>query len=217
MTTYLLGDIPFKTVYLHGLVRDSKGRKMSKSIGNIIDPLDMIAKYGTDATRMSLIIGNAPGNDTNLSEDKIRAYKKFSNKIWNISRFVIENTENISSEKPTLIKTDLKYLSDMNNLIKDTTDEIELYHYYLAGEKLYHYVWHTFADEILEECKNRINNGTEEEKMSAQWTLQHILNQSLKLLHPFMPFITEEIWSLISQNEDKILMVEKWPKQNIPV
>jgi valyl-tRNA synthetase len=214
MTTYLLGDIPFKTVYLHGLVRDNKGRKMSKSLGNIVDPLDMIEKYGSDATRMSLIIGNSPGNDTNLSEDKIRAYKKFSNKIWNISRFIVENTTNMQEEKYELSKIDEKYIEETKKIAEDITNEMEKFNYHLAGEKIYHFVWHRFADEILEECKNRINTGSEKEIVSAQLALWKILNVSLKLLHPFMPFITEEIWGIIhklNKENEKMLMVEDWP------
>ncbi len=211
MTTYLLGDVPFKTVYLHGLVRDSKGRKMSKSLGNIIDPLDMIEKYGADATRMSLIVANGPGNDMNLSEDKIRAYKKFANKIWNISRFVVENTTDAPKEKPDLIEIDEKYLSELSELIKDITQEMEKFNYHIASEKIYHYVWHRYADEILEECKTRINAGTSEEKVSAQYTLMEILTTSLKLLHPFMPFVTEEIWGLLPKENKNLLIVEKWP------
>ncbi|MFC1720831.1 valine--tRNA ligase [Patescibacteria group bacterium] len=211
MTTYLIGDVPFKTVYLHGLVRDSKGRKMSKSLGNIIDPLDMIEKYGADATRMSLIVGNGPGNDMNLSEDKIRAYKKFANKIWNISRFVTENTADMPKEKPALIETDQSYLTELSDLSKDITEEMEKFNYHIASEKIYHYAWHRFADEIIEECKTRINEGSPEEKASAQFTLQEILNTSLKLLHPFMPFITEEIWGLLPKEGKQLLIVEKWP------
>ena len=212
MTTYLLGDVPFKTVYLHGLVRDSKGRKMSKSLGNIIDPLTMIEKYGADATRMSLIVGNGAGNDMNLSEDKIRAYKKFANKIWNISRFVVENTNDVPKEKPKLIDTDEKYLSELTELTKNITQKMEKFNYHIASEKMYHYIWHRFADEIIEECKIRINEGSKEEKVSAQFTLNEILTTSLKLLHPFMPFITEEIWGLLFEGNEKLLMVEKWPK-----
>jgi len=214
MSTYHVGDIPFKTVYLHGLVRDGKGIKMSKSLGNIIDPLDMIAKYGADAVRLSLIVGVGPGSDSNLSEDKIRAYRKFANKIWNASRFVLENTEGLNPEdKPALIEKDQKYIDEFQAVITDITKEIEEYKFYLAGEKLYHYFWHTFADIIIEETKKRILEGTEEESASAKWTLYYLLTNLLKALHPFTPFVTEEIWSLLPYNNNgSFLMTEKWPK-----
>jgi len=213
MSTYLLGDIPFKTVYLHGLVRDARGRKMSKSLGSIIDPLDMTEKYGTDAVRMSLIIGSAPGNDINLSEDKIRAYKKFANKIWNITRFIIENTENVPVEEPRLTEIEKKYIIELEKLTKDVTEELNRFNYYLAGEKLYHFVWHRFADEIIEESKSILSEDNTTEKESRQWTLLEIHKTMLKLLHPFMPFITEEIWGLIYGKDNKrLLMIETWPK-----
>lgn len=230
MSTYLVGDIPFETVYLHGLIRDAQGRKMSKSLGNIIDPVDMIEKYGADAVRLSLIIGTGPGNDSNLSEDKIRAYKKFANKIWNASRFVIENSagdesaEIDLSKKPELTTDDQNHLVLFHENLKQITQEIEEYKFYLAGEKLYHYFWHTFADVVIEDCKKRIADGTSEEEASAQWTLAHILNGSLRALHPFAPFITEKIWSLLPENlkstgaannsekSNSLLMVDSWPK-----
>ena len=214
MSTYLLGDIPFKNVYLHGLVRDERGRKMSKSIGNVIDPLDMIKIYGTDATRMSLIIGTSPGNDMKLSEDKIKAYKHFANKIWNITRFVVSNTEGVDlSAKPALSDHDKKNVEELDVLVADITKEIEQYHFYLAGEKLYHYVWHRFADAIIEESKPRLYGHNASEKLSAQWTLFHILTTTVTLLHPFMPFITEEVWSMLPHNKKNLLMIEPWPIQ----
>lgn len=213
MSTYHLGEIPFKTVYLHGLVRTEKGEKMSKSLGNAIDPMEMTEKYGADAVRLSLIIGTGPGNDSKLSENKIRAYKKFANKMWNASRFVIENTQDADlSKKPNLIKEHIAHLENLNETIKNITKEISEYRFYLAGENLYHYFWHTFADEIIEECKAKINSGTPEEKSSAQWTLYEILTKCLKLLHPFTPFVTEEIWQSLPHNKNKnLLMTEKWP------
>lgn len=212
MTNYLLGDIPFKTVYLHGLVRDGQGRKMSKSLGNIIDPVDMIVKYGADATRLSLIIGTGPGNDTKLSEDKIRGYKNFANKIWNIARFVLENTQDIEeSEKVEILKDSPQdiWLKDFYTNIKEISGDIETYKFYLAGEKLYHYVWHTFADKIIEESKAYLKDP--QSKASTQKALQTILIDSLKALHPFMPYVTEEIWGLMPDNKS-LLMVESWPK-----
>jgi valyl-tRNA synthetase len=223
MSTYLVGQIPFKTVYLHGLVRDNQNRKISKSLGNNIDPLDMIAKYGADAVRMALIIGTGPGNDSKIADDKFKAYKHFANKLWNIARFVQENSS-ASSEKPTLAKKDIELLTSFNALITDVTKEMEEYKFYLAGEKLYAYIWHTFADSIIEESKDIIGSafgdnpkpgtGTDDDKKSRQWLLQHILKTSLILLHPFMPFITEELWTVLgydNNNGDNILMVTRWP------
>ncbi len=212
MTAYLLGDIPFKTVYLHGLVRDGQGRKMSKSLGNTLDPLLMIEKYGADATRLSLIIGATDGNDLPLSEDKIRGYKHFANKLWNISRFVLTHTEHIDiALKPLLEPKDEERLNELRKTVADVTNHIETYRFDLAADSAYHYVWHTFADVILEESKPILNGENTNAKQSAQWTLRTILNTSLALLHPFMPFVTEEIWSLIPRTKRNLLMVEPWP------
>lgn len=212
MSTYLLGEIPFKNVYLHGLVLDAKGRKMSKSLGNTIDPLVMIEKYGADATRLSFIIGTGPGNDSRLSEDKIRGYKHFANKIWNASRFVLSNTENFDlSNLPELIDEDKAYQDELKKIVAEVTLDLNNFRFYLAGEKLYHYFWHTFADVIIEKTKVRLTSTNEKEKKSAQRILIEILSTNLKLLHPFMPFITEEIWSFIPQKDKKMLLVEKWP------
>ncbi len=211
MSTYLLGDIPFKTIYLHGIVRDAKGKKMSKSLGNAIDPLDLIETYGTDAVRMSLLVGIGPGSDTNFSEDKVRAYKKFANKIWNATRFVLEQTTDADFATPdTLTQQDTQYLNDFNSLVHEITKEIEEYKLYLVSEKLYHYVWHTFADIIIEDCKKRIAQGNEDEKKSARHTLRYLLINQLKVLHPFMPFITEEIWQTIHK-DNTMLIVSAWP------
>lgn len=212
MSTYLLGDIPFKTVYLHGLVRDAKGKKMSKSIGNAIDPLEMIEKYGADAVRMSMLVGTGPGNDVNFSEDKVRAYKKFANKIWNASRFVLEQTTNTDETKPARITVaDEVCITSFNSLIAEITKEMEEYKLYLVSEKLYHYFWHNFADIIIEDCKKRIQNPvSNEDESSARYLLRFLLLEQLKALHPFMPFITEEIWQTI-HNDNTMLIVSKWP------
>jgi len=216
MSTYLLGDVPFKTVYLHGLVRDAKGQKMSKSLGNIIDPLQMTEKYGTDAVRMSLVVGNAPGNDINLSEDKIRSYKKFANKIWNIARFISDNTKDIPEEKPYLSETDKKYLNELSELAKDITQEMEKFNYHLASEKLYHFIWHRLADIILEESKEIFNGEDVGAHRARGWVLLEMFAILLKLLHPFMPFITEEIWEIIHKHKKQqgLLMIEDWPIEN---
>jgi valyl-tRNA synthetase len=211
MSTYLLGEIPFKTVYLHGLVRDEQGKKMSKSLGNIIDPLDMTEKYGADAVRLALIVGVGPGSDSRLSENKIQAYKKFANKLWNISRFVLSNIDDKPNTEPDLTEEDKKSLKTLNSFVKEITDDIEGYRLYLAGEKLYHYVWHTFADKIIEESKDRLQSGNKKDGISAQWMLYTTLTTLLKLLHPFTPFVTEEIWQHLPEKERAILMSENWP------
>jgi valyl-tRNA synthetase len=216
MSGYLLGDVPFRTVYLHGLVRDAQGRKMSKSLGNIIDPVDMIEKYGADATRLSLIIGTGPGNDSKLSEDKIKGYKHFANKIWNVTRFVLSSIDGLDMETaPELLTEDKEAIAALEAVIKEVTEDIEKYRFYLAGEKLYHYFWHTFADVILESSKSRIFGDDEKSKRSAQWMLWKILETNLKALHPFMPFVTEEIWEMLPKKDKtknkKLLIIETWP------
>ncbi len=210
---YCTGEVPFKTVYLHGMVRDAKGQKMSKSKGNVINPLDMSEKYGTDALRMALLVGNTPGTDMNLSEDKINAYKKFANKLWNIARFVLENTEDLgevdlNSERLNGLRRSNSELKNLQETISDITNDMDNYNFYIAGEKIYHYVWHEFADKIIEDSKDKI------EKTETQLVLIDILQNILKILHPFMPFITEEIWSKLSIKNKQLLLVEKWPASN---
>ena len=213
MTTYCIGEIPFETVYMHGLVRDAQGRKMSKSLGNIMNPVDMIEKYGADATRLSLIIGTGPGNDSKMSEDKIRAYKKFANKIWNATRFVLENTktENLADDAK-ILPEDQKHIDDWNTQLAEIDGDLKTFKFYLAGEKLYHYFWHTFADIVIEESKTALNGPDGEVKISKQNMLYNILVATLKALHPFMPFVTEEIWSALPIKERELIMVAKWPK-----
>lgn len=213
MTGCLLGDVPFKTVYLHGLVRDGKGRKMSKSLDNIIDPLDMIKKYGGDATRLSLIIGTGPGNDMKLSEDKVRGYKNFSNKLWNIARFVFTVTEGTTLDDHFELYTeaDQAIRKERHELMADITLDMEHFRYYLAGEKLYHFAWHRFADVILEESKKILKEGTEAEKASRKQLLLHTLEKILRALHPFIPYVTEEIWSDMPIEGKQRLIVERWP------
>lgn len=210
---YRTGKVPFKTVYLHGLVLDAKGQKMSKSKGNVINPLDFTAKYGTDAFRMGLVIGNTPGTSLALSEDKVSAYKKFANKIWNITRFVLESTEGSVLEVgfKDYSEVDKKLITERDFLIKEITGEMNDYKFYIVAEKLYHYVWHRFADLILEESKVILREGSEGDKKSRRQFLLQTLDIILKTLHPFMPFITEEIWQIIHKNQS-LLMVEKWPK-----
>ena len=211
MSQFHLGEIPFNTVYLHGLVRDAQGRKISKSLGNNVDPVEMVKKFGADAVRMSLIVGSAPGNDSRISEDKIKAYKHFANKIWNATRFVLENTLDIREsdiETKNLSETDSETFSEFKKNCVDITEDMENYRFYLAAEKIYQYFWHTFADVIIEECKKRIQE--ERETKSAKILLRMLLDEQIKILHPFMPFVTEKIWSLLP-NRKNLLIIEAWP------
>ncbi|MCD5390171.1 MAG: valine--tRNA ligase, partial [Candidatus Pacebacteria bacterium] len=215
MTTYLLGDVPFKTTYLHGMVRDNKGRKMSKSLGNIVNPVDLINKYGTDALRMAMIVGNGPGNDVNLDENKIKAYSKFGNKLWNITRFILTETENFDvNSSPEYSERDNELTKNQNLFLSEITTEMNEFRYYIVSEKIYHYTWDIFAGEILEESKAIFENGTVSEKSSRQYFLINTLKNTLKTLHPFMPFITEEIWQELpkSEHDREILMTELWPE-----
>ncbi len=214
MTTYILGEVPFKTVYLHGLVRDAQGRKMSKSLGNSLDPVELINKYGTDAVRMSLIMGTGPGNDSKMSEDKIRAYKNYANKLWNITRFVLSSTEDFkyNSSFANYLNKEQELIKERDEVIKEITKEIEEYKFYLAGEKIYQYTWSRFADVIIEESKPIFQNGITEEKESRAQFMLDTLVKILKILHPFMPFVTEEIWGMMPIENKKLLMVESWPK-----
>jgi valyl-tRNA synthetase/broad specificity phosphatase PhoE len=205
MTTYALGDVPFKTVYLHGLVRDAEGRKMSKSLGNIINPLDMIEKYGTDATRLSLLIGGTPGNDMKLSEEKIAGFRNFTNKIWNIARFMLLNIEEpvVTALRPEpKTETDTWVLQELDAVIERYTDLLERFEYSQAGELLRAFTYDTLADWYLELAKLE---GKKDELYN------YILNTLLKLWHPFMPFVTETIWHEI-YGDSAYLLVERWPQ-----
>lgn len=213
MTGYHLGTIPFKNVYFHGTVRDAKGRRMSKSLGNGMDPIEVAEKFGMDAGRIALIMGTAPGTDSKIDENKIRGYKNFANKIWNITRFVLTSVENFDlNSKPEILEKDLKILTDLKEITKDITADIDNYRFYLASEKIYHYIWHTFADIIIEESKASLNGGDEVARKSIQYVLYEVLKTSLKLLHPFMPFVTEEIWSSLPHRDKTLLMIETWPE-----
>ncbi|MEI8337964.1 MAG: valine--tRNA ligase [bacterium] len=214
MSGFFLGEIPFEKVYLHGTVRDAQGRKMSKSLGNGIDPIDVANKFGADAGRMALVVGSTPGIDTKISEDKIKAYKHFSNKIWNITRFVLSSTNDVNLNAKLTPADEVVY-QEFQKVISDITKDLESLKIHLASEKIYQYVWHTFADIILEESKKIIpldgqeNSSAKEEIASRKKLLVVILEESLKAMHPFMPFVTEEIWQ--SMGKEKLLMVEKWP------
>ncbi len=216
MSGYVLGSIPFHTVYLHGTVRDEKGLKMSKSLGNGIDPLDIAKEYGADAGRMALIAGTAPGTDSVISVNKIKGYKNFANKVWNITRFVLSNIENVNINEEKIL-TDPQDIKDVNEMMDEfslATEELNNLRIHSASERIYHYIWHTFADRILEESKVILFNEEEEKerKKEVSWKIYRILKTSLKMLHPFMPFVTEEIWqSLPHLKERPLLMVESWP------
>jgi valyl-tRNA synthetase len=207
MSGFHLGQVPFKTVMFHGIVRDKQGRKFSKSLDNGIDPLDMIAKYGTDALRMGLLSGTAIGNDMKFGEDKVKAYKLFGNKIWNGARFVLEKTADLESETEFNAEDQAVY-DAWQEIRRDITEDIENYRLHLASEKIYDYFWKTFCDEIIETRKVRIANDTD--KGSAQTLLLVLLREQLIVLHPFMPFITEELWKYIKKDTDDMLMVTRW-------
>lgn len=210
---YLGKRAPFHTVYLHGLVNDANGKKMSKSKGNVVNPIDLTSKYGTDALRMALVVGNTPGTDLALREDKVKGYKNFANKIWNVTRFVLTSVEVIDSNDSTDIsEIDKNIISELNDLSKDITTDMDNFRFYLAAEKLYHYIWHTFADKILEDSKNRLKDADEDTKKSIAYMLKYVLETCLKLLHPFMPFVTEEIWNYLPIKNKNLLMVTAWPK-----
>ena len=213
---YLTKEVPFKNVYFHGMVNDEKNKKMSKSKGNVISPIDIAQEYGTDALRMGLIIGNAPGNSIPLQYNKVKGYKHFANKVWNITRFVLNNINitDLNQEK-NLLKKHQDMLTAFNKVIEEITEDLERFRFDIAADKIYHYIWHTFADVILEDAKKVLNGDKEDEKESYRSLLYILLSRSLKVLHPFMPFVTEKIWSLLPPGREKsteLLMVETWPK-----
>lgn len=214
MSTCLLGEVPFKAVYLHGMALGKDGKKMSKSSGTALDPLEVTEKYGTDALRMALIVGNAPGNDFKLYDDKIKAYKHFANKIWNASRFVLSNTKDIILDEKNLNEKDTLVLTTWRATLKDITQDIEKYNLYLAGEKLYLYFWHTFADVLIEEAKPRFQSEDLTDRQSVQVLMSLLLEEQLKALHPFMPFVTEAIWEIMyGGDKESLLMIQPWPIQ----
>ena len=207
---YVTGKAPFKTVYLHGLVRDKERQKMSKSKGNVINPLEVAEIYGTDAVRMALIVGTTAGNDPIISEDKIRGYRNFVTKIWNASRFVLMNYKETKT-KPKFTAEDKKNLKELKNVSKKITKYLDNFDFNHAAETAYHYFWHTFADRIIEESKARLNSENEADRSAAQEVLMEALGTSMKLLHPFMPFVTEEIWQKMPVKNKLPLIIENWP------
>lgn len=207
------GKLPFDHVLFHGLVRDDQGRKMSKSLGNGIDPLDVIDKYGADALRLTLITGNAPGNDMRFYWERVEASRNFANKIWNASRFIMMNMEKADEKEVSidqLTQADRWILSKVNALAKEVTENLEKYEMGIAADKLNHFIWEEFCDWYIEMVKPRLWNDEDETKAAALWTLKTVLIQSLKLLHPYMPFITEEIFCNLQEEEESI-MISQWP------
>ncbi|HAS95559.1 TPA: valine--tRNA ligase [Candidatus Wolfebacteria bacterium] len=208
---YLTGEVPFKTVYLHGLVNDEKGKKMSKSKGNVVNPIDIIEKFGTDALRMALVVGNTPGNDTSFSESKVKGYRNFANKIWQATRFVLMNSEGFDdTREPQLTERDKEVLKEFSDMKENITNLLDKFMIHLAAENAYHYFWHTFADVIIEENKERLKSENESDRHAAQHVLNTILRGSLKFLHPFMPFVTETVYDNLPGNDGKMLMIEEW-------
>ena len=208
------GKSPFKHVLIHGLVRDDQGRKMSKSLGNGIDPLEVIDKYGADALRLTLITGNAPGNDMRFYWERVENSRNFANKIWNATRFIMMNMEkaDFSDVKLSdLTIADRWILSKVNTLAKEMTDNMEKFELGIAVSKVYDFIWEEFCDWYIEMVKPRLYNDEDETKAAALWTLKTVLIQALKLLHPYMPFITEEIFCNI-QDEEESIMISKWPE-----
>ena len=204
---------PFKTVYIHGLVRDAQGRKMSKSLGNGIDPLEIIDKYGADALRFTLVTGNSPGNDMRFSTEKVESSRNFANKIWNASRFIQMNLTIDKAELPeTLALEDKWILSKFNDLVKAVTENIDKYELGLAVQKLYDFIWDNFCDWYIETVKPRLQNKDDvQANENAQKVLCYVLSNTMKLLHPFMPFITETIWQALP-HEGESIMISKWPE-----
>lgn len=208
------GEVPFKHVFIHGLVRDAQGRKMSKSLGNGIDPLEIISQYGADAMRMTLVTGNAPGNDMRFSTEKVEASRNFANKIWNASRFTLMNldiTENKLPEISDLQLEDKWILSRYNTVVKEVTENLDKFELGIALSKLYDFIWESFCDWYIELVKPRLFDKENPTGKTAQYVLTYVLSNTMKLLHPFMPFITEEIWQHLPHDGESIVISE-WPK-----
>ena len=208
-----MGEVPFKNVLIHGLVRDSQGRKMSKSLGNGIDPLEVIDKYGADALRLTLVTGNAPGNDMRFYWERVEASRNFANKVWNASRFIMMNldkAENRAVGLDELTPADKWILSKLNTLAKDVTENMENFDLGVAVGKIYDFIWEEFCDWYIEMVKPRLYNDEDTTKAAALYTLKTVLIESLKLLHPYMPFITEEIFCNL-QDEEESIMISDWP------
>jgi valyl-tRNA synthetase len=219
-----MGEKPFKTVLFHGLVRDELGRKMSKSLGNGIDPLEVIRNYGADALRLTLVTGNAPGNDMRFSNSRVEASRNFANKVWNASRFIMMNMEQMGEDgkitnvdPASLTDADRWILSKANGLTKEVTENMENFDLGIAVGKIYDFIWEEFCDWYIEMVKPRLYGEDTESKKAAIWTLRTVLTESLKLLHPYMPFVTEEIYRTLKDAEgvltdDTSIMISAWPQ-----
>ncbi|MBQ8267943.1 MAG: class I tRNA ligase family protein, partial [Clostridia bacterium] len=209
------GEVPFNTVLIHGLVRDPQGRKMSKSLGNGVDPLEVIDTYGADALRFSLATGNSPGNDMRYIPERVEASRNFANKIWNAARFILMN---LDSDKVLPVNVDELALEDKwiiskyNTLVRDVTENLDRFELGLAVQKLYDFIWDVFCDWYIEICKARLNGEDESAKNTARSVLTYVFTNTLALLHPFMPFITEEIWQTMPHGDGEALMVTEWPE-----
>ncbi|MDX1608149.1 MAG: valine--tRNA ligase [Candidatus Spechtbacterales bacterium] len=208
---YRTGEIPFNTVYLHGLVRDKDRQKMSKSKGNVIDPLGVVEEYGTDALRMALLTNTTPGRDPVLNMEQVRGYRNFSTKLWNVTRFLLMNVDAYSTSAKEG-KEEKKMQKEIKATAKSVTKNMEKYRYAQAAEEVYHYAWHRFADELLEESKEIIFGDDAQEKSKRVTALINAWADVLKLLHPFMPFVTEELYGHLPIEDKKMLIIEKWPE-----
>ena len=210
-----MGQEPFKHVFIHGIVRDSQGRKMSKSLGNGIDPLEVISKYGTDALRFALTIGNSPGNDLRYTDEKVESARNFANKVWNASRFVLMNFDEeldfSKVDKNKFTVADKWILSRVNTVTKEVTENIDKFELGIGLQKVYDFIWEEFCDWYIEIVKPRLFDRESEGRLEAQYVLNHVLGTAMKLLHPYMPFITEEIYTHLV-NEDESIMISQWPK-----
>jgi valyl-tRNA synthetase len=207
---YLAKQVPFKQVYFHGMVNDAQNKKMSKSKGNVVSPIELAERFGADALRMALVVGTPAGSNIPLSEEKIKGYKHFANKLWNIARFVLENAQD-ADPQAVLNEADQALADELAGVAKDVTADLEGLRIYLAAEKLYHYIWDRFAAEILEESKPVLQGADAAAKISRQALLLLLLSKSIALLHPFMPFVTEEIYQSLPGKRADFLMVERWP------
>ena len=223
---YATDNIPFQTVYLHGLVRDAKGQKMSKSKGNVINPLEMVDKYGADALRIALIFGTTAGNDMSLSEEKIRGMRNFANKVWNIARFIliefttvndVSTIPKFSQKLPKMTAADKKTIKALNQLIHISTKGLDSYRLSDVAQSIYDFTWHSFADIYIEEAKIQIQKAKEagdtKSIASTLSILRHTFATTITLLHPFMPFLTEELWGKIPGVKEKPLIISSWPKK----
>ena len=226
----LTGEAPFETVYLHGLVRDEQNRKMSKSLGNVLDPLDIIAKYGTDALRIGLVVGSTPGQDIAVGESKIKGFRNFTNKIWNASRFVslrvtggdLQSGElgeskigDLKIDEKLLTDADKKIIEEHKETVKSVTENINKFKFSFAGEKLYEYFWHSFCDRYIEESKEQLEADNLELAANTKKILIKILSETLVMLHPYAPFVTEAVWQelkVFTPELSESIIISRWPE-----